>query len=241
MVFIRPGTFRIGSPASEPDRDDGDEGPQTEVIISRSFWMGRHEVTQGEYLDVMGINPSHFNGVRWGSIDYGTDLKRPVEQVSWDDAVAYCAALTDRELEAGLIPVGTAYRLPTEAEWEYACRALTSTRFSYGDDPEYHQLTDYAWFSENSEGRTHPVGKKLPNPWGLYDMHGNVWEWCQDFWVYPGGLVADPIGRQLGVMVRGGGWGFRYEGANNCRSAARQPGRGLETIGFRVVLVPVQP
>ncbi len=198
-VFIPPGTFRMGCPTNELDREEW-EGPQTDVIISGGFWMGKCEVTQGEYLAVTGNNPSWFNGVRqiWDAeremeidVDY-TDLTRPVEQVNWDDAVAYCAALTERERAAGRITANCVYRLPTEAEWEYACRAGTSTRFSYGDDPTYAQLTLYAWFSENSgnpwdwEGTrasTFPVGLKLPNPWGLYDMHGNVWEWCSDVWV----------------------------------------------------------
>jgi formylglycine-generating enzyme required for sulfatase activity len=114
--------------------------------------MGKYEVTQGEYLEVMGSNPSHFNGG-----DYGADLNRPVEMVSWDDAVAYCAALTERERAAGRIPMSHAFRLPTEAEWEYACRAWTSTRFSYGDDPGYTNLTNYTWYWDNSGGTTHPV------------------------------------------------------------------------------------
>jgi eukaryotic-like serine/threonine-protein kinase len=172
MVWIPPGTFLIGSPEDEVDRSEN-EGPQTQVTLTQGFWMGKHEVTQGEYLAVVGSNPSYFNGVQ-GETDYGTDLNRPVESVSWDDAVAYCAALTARERAAGRAPMSYAYRLPTEAEWEYACRAGTTTRFSYGDDPGYTHLRDYAWYEGNSERQTHPVGQKLPNPWGLYDMHGNV-------------------------------------------------------------------
>ena len=172
MVFIPPGTFRMGSPTNEVDRYDW-EGPQTAVTISRGFWLGKHEVTQGEYLAVMGSNPSWFNGDRttaYGGTNYGTDLSRPVETVSWDDATAYCNALTQRERLAGRIGTNSVYRLPTEAEWEYGCRGWTSTRFSYGDDPGYTNLTLYAWYSENSGDTTHPVGQKLPNPWGLYDM-----------------------------------------------------------------------
>ncbi len=124
---------------------------------------------------------------RWGA-NYGTDLNRPVVQVSWYDATEYCAALTERERLAGRIATNSVYRLPTEAEWEYACRGWTSTRFNYADDPGYTNLTNYAWYNANRGGETHPVGQKLPNPWGLYDMHGNVWEWCQDgFATYPGG------------------------------------------------------
>jgi formylglycine-generating enzyme required for sulfatase activity len=170
MVFIPPGTFRMGSPTNEVDRYE-DEGPQTAVTISRGFWIGKYEVTQDEYQAVKGSNPSYFTG----------DSKRPVERVSWFDATNYCAKLTQREVAAGRIASNGVYRLPTQAEWEYACRGWTSDRrFSYGDDPGYSNLTRYAWYGGNSGGTTHPVGQKLPSPWGLYDIHGNVWEWCQD-------------------------------------------------------------
>jgi len=162
MVFIPPGTFRMGSPTNEVDRRDW-EGPQTDVIISRGFWMGKYEVTQGEYLALMGNNPSWFNGVR-DETDYGTDLTRPVEEVSWYDATNYCATLTQRERLAGRIGTNSVYRLPTEAEWEYACRGWTSTRFSYGDDPGYTNLTNYAWYEANSGDTTHPVGRSCRIP-----------------------------------------------------------------------------
>ncbi len=136
MVFIPPGTFRMGSPTNEVDRY-GDEGPQTAVTISRGFWMGKYLVTQGDYLALMGSNPSYFNT----NNGYSLDLTRPVESVSWFDASNYCAALTGQERAAGRIAANSVYRLPTEAEWEYACRAWTSTRFSYGDDPGYTNLT----------------------------------------------------------------------------------------------------
>jgi formylglycine-generating enzyme required for sulfatase activity len=256
MVFIPPGTFRMGSPEDEKDRLDN-EGPQTDVIISRGFWTGKYEVTQGEYEAVMGDNPSWFNGIRqeWDQesqteidVDYGTDLTRPVERVSWFDATAYCAALTERERETGRIPANAVYRLPTEAEWEYACRAWTSTRFSYGDDPGYTNLTNYAWYGDNSEGQTHPVGQKLPNPWGLHDMHGNVFELCQDwFGDYAGGIVVNPQGPAEGSnrVIRGGDWGLwgDWYGAWYCRSAGRgggDPGSVYLHFGFRAVLAPGQ-
>jgi formylglycine-generating enzyme required for sulfatase activity len=140
------------------------------------------------------------------------------------------------------------YRLPTEAEWEYACRGWTSTRFSYGDDPGYTNLTNYAWYSDNSSGTTHPVGQKLPNPWGLHDMHGNVWEWCQDWWSdnLSGGIAVDPQGPVTGLyrVVRGGGWDKWGYGALLCRSASRGLGNSDGSFGrdgFRVVLAPGQP
>jgi formylglycine-generating enzyme required for sulfatase activity len=252
LVFIPPGTFRMGSPPDEVDRWD-DEGPQTAVTISRGFWMGKYEVTQGEYLALMGSNPSWFNGDRTanGGPNYGVDTNRPVETVSWDDATAYCATLTQRERGAERIATNCVYRLPTEAEWEYACRGWTSTRFSCGDDPGYTNLTNYAWYEANSGERTHPVGQKLPNPWGLHDMHGNVWEWCLDWWSdsLPGGTALDPQGPATGEprVIRGGGWrlGMGWNAyAGFCRSAARDDGypyTGSINFGFRVVLAPGQP
>jgi formylglycine-generating enzyme required for sulfatase activity len=236
MVFIPPGTFRMGSPTNEVDRNDWD-GPQTAVTISRGFWMGKYEVTQGEYLAVTGINPSYFTG----------DTNRPVEQVSWYDATNYCGALTQRERAAGRIATNSVYRLPTEAEWEYGCRGWTSTRFSYGDDPGYTNLTNYAWYHDNSPHGTQPVGQKSPNPWGLHDMPGNVWEGCQDWWSYylVGGIAVDPQGPAMGScrVVRGGYWN---NDARPCRSASRSyspplPEPWNDVFGFRVVLAPDQP
>ena len=238
LVFIPPGTFRIGAPMNEEDSSILEPGigehPQTAVTISRGFWMGKHEVTQGDYLAVMGSNPSSFQG----------DTNRPVEMVSWLNATNYCGRLTQRDRAAGRIAPNSVYRLPTEAEWEYACRAWTSTRFSYGDDLDYTELTNYAWYSNNSSGMTHPVGQKLPNPWGLYDMQGNVLEWCQDWYdAYRGGIALDPQGPATGTarVFRGGDW---YHPNNACRSAFRfglPPDSAYYTLGFRVVLAPGQP
>ena len=233
MVFIPPNTFTMGTPANEVNRQP-DEGPQTTVTISHGFWMGKYEVTQGEYLAVTGSNPSGFPG----------DLNRPVESVSWLDATNYCAQLTQQELAAGRIPLGSHYRLPTEAEWECAARAGTSTRFSYGDDSNFTNLTNHAWYWFNSGLGTHPVGQKAPNPWELYDMEGNVLEWTQDWYgPYPGGSVTDPQGpasNPQGVkVIRGGAWDA---GEADCRSGRRLT-EGVHPfihdfiLGFRVVLV----
>lgn len=232
MVFLPGGTFTMGSPASEFGRDTN-EGPQTIVTLARGFWIGKFEVTQGEYLAVTGTNPSAFPG----------DLSRPVSSVSWPDATNYCALLTEREFAAGRIPAGVRYRLPTEAEWEYAARAGSSTRFFYGNDSGYAALGSYAWYFANAALKVHPVGQKLPNPWGLYDMTGNVWEWCQD-WLgpLPGGYATDPQGPSSNPIgwkvIRGGGYDF---GESDCRSARRyffgsHPALTDSNLGFRIVL-----
>jgi Sulfatase-modifying factor enzyme 1 len=225
-----PAIFLMGSPATEEGRDF-DEGPQTLVTLTKVLTMGRHEVTQAEYLAVMGSNPSAAIG----------DMNRPAEQVSWADAQSYCVKFTALEVAAGRIPPTSRYRLPTEAEWECAARAGSTNRFSFGDDPDYVDLGDFAWFTANSDGITHPVATRKPNAWGLYDMGGNVWEWCQDWYSsYPGGTLIDPTGPVSGIerVVRGGsyyydGWLGRSATRNAFRPSSRSP-----QIGFRVVLAP---
>ncbi len=223
----------MGSPTNDLDRAT-DEGPQTTVILTRGFWIGKYEVIQGEYLSVMNTNPSPFPG----------DLSRPVTSVSWPDATNYCAKLTQRELAAGRISAGSQYRLPTEAEWECAARAGTSTRFSYGDDVDYISLGSHAWYASNSGFTPHPVGQKLPNPWGLHDMEGNVVEWCQDwFGLLPGGIQTDPTGPPSSTSGRKVTRGGTFDNTQqSCRSAERSLFNAgpLDTdtdLGFRVVLV----
>jgi formylglycine-generating enzyme required for sulfatase activity len=226
LVWLAAGSSLVGSLNGERDRGM-DEGPQVEVAFGKGFWIGRCEVSQRDYLEVMGVNPSYYVG----------DLDHPVEKISWHEAMEYCAKRTATERAGGVLPEGFEYRLPTEAEWEYACRAGTSTRFSYGDDPEYLRLGRYAWFNGNSDSTTHPVGLKEPNPWGLYDMHGNVWEWCLDHGARTG---EESGGRSSSLRgARGGSW--LYEG-RFCRSANRDsyfPGNRCSDLGFRVILAPV--
>lgn len=218
----------MGSPLTEQDRSPN-EGPQTLVTISRGYWIGRYEVTQGEYEALMGERTFYFDG----------DPYRPADNVDWGEAVEYCAKLTESERNAGRLPVGHVYRLPTSAEWEYACRAGTETRFSYGDDPGYSQLGEYCWYLDNAE-ETHRVGNKLPNPWGLHDMHGNVMEWCLDWCPeqLPGGFVRDPKGPDGGWIhvYRGGGWGHNEPRAHRSAYYIYFPDGRDCLHGFRVVL-----
>jgi len=196
--------------------------------------MGAKEVTQAQYAALMGSNPSYFGG----------NPNFPVEQVSWHDARAYCTALTAQQAALGTVPTGYEYRLPTEAEWEYACRAGTTTEFNTGASLVCNQARFwYSTHSNSSCGSSSPVsvGSYAPNAWGLYDMHGNVLEWCLDsVATYPAGAVTDPFVTGGPIRVfRGGGW---INDSYDCRSAIRDdidPGDSDGIIGFRVVLAPV--
>lgn len=224
LIWIEPGSFTMGSPTEEPERNKA-EGPRMNVTLTKGFWLGKTEVTQQQYELVHGTNPSHF-------VEAGTNA--PVERVSWNDAVAWCAKLTERERSAGRLPAGFVYTLPTEAEWEYAHRSGTTG--SYPREP-----ATAAWYEQNSGGTTHEVALKQPNAWGLYDMGGNVLEWCYDwFGDYRGGAVTDPKGPATGYfrMARGGSWRMS---AIVGRSAARAGGsadRRDYTLGFRLALCP---
>jgi formylglycine-generating enzyme required for sulfatase activity len=219
--LIQPGTFMMGSPESELGRYS-DEG-QHQVTLTKQYYMGNYPVTQSEYARIMGSNPSQFKG----------DC-HPVEQVSWEDATEFLKKLNGLSEER---TAGRFYRLPTESEWEYACRAGSSRAYCFGEDEA--RLGEYAWYGKNSGNKTHPVGQKKPNAWGLYDMHGNVWECCSDwFGEYPSGAVTDPTGASTGSsrVRRGGGWNF---GAANCRSASRywyDPSIRDDERGFRLAL-----
>ena len=236
LVPIPAGEFMMGSrlPAAEVAKrfnDDAEffknEHPRHRVTLTKSFHLGRTEVTQGQWEAVMGTTPWKGKPFFKEGDDY------PATYVSWEDAVEFCRKLSETE--------GVEYRLPMDAEWEYACRAGTTTAYSFGDDES--QLDEYAWIKENTynvggEAYAHTVGQKKPNPWGLYDMHGNVWEWCQDWsGEYPSGDVTDPAGPDSGSdrVIRGSGWGLN---AWHCRSAIRyrgSPSNRGDSLGFRVL------
>ena len=226
FVKIEPGTFTMGSPESEPDRY-GDEGPQREVTISQGFYLGKYEVTQGQWEAVVGTTP--WSGESY--VELGPDY--PAVLVSWNDAQVFIQKLNQA---AG----DSLYRLPTEAEWEYACRAGTTTRWSFGE--EEGKLGDYAWYDGNAwsvgNRHGHKVGSKLPNPWGLYDMHGNVWEWCQDWWsTYPSDAQIDPTGPSAGSprVSRGGNFSGIPPYVRSAIRLLNAPSLSHVTIGFRVV------
>jgi formylglycine-generating enzyme required for sulfatase activity len=230
LVLIPKGTFMMGSPESEEGRKENET--QHEVTISKDYYLGVYEVTQAQYEKVIGKNPSHFQGAIVGN--QNADL--PVEQVSWDDAVEFCKKLSELPEEK---KAGRVYRLPTEAQWEYACRAGSKTAYSFDD--EEGLLLEHGWFNRNSSDRIHTVGLLEPNAWGLYDMHGNVWEWCSDWYGdYPKGALSDPTGPKEGYfrVNRGGSWGNE---AAFCRSADRYrglPSYRFDYLGFRVALSP---
>ena len=222
MVLIPAGEFKMGSPDSDKDALPW-EKPQHRVRITKPFYLGKYLVTEEQWEAVMRIEPSEFRRP-----------KNPVPIASWDDCSVFLGILNAK---VG----GGKFQLPTEAQWEYACRAGSKTRYCFGDDEK--QLGDYAWYYENSGKTTHPVGEKKPNAWGLYDVHGNAWELCQDWWkegYYKESPVDDPTGPTGGLhrVFRGGSW---FDPAGYCRSAFRgriTPGVQTFYLGFRVSRVP---
>jgi formylglycine-generating enzyme required for sulfatase activity len=229
FVRIQGGTFTMGSPASEAGRYDNEV--QHQVTVG-SFYMGKYEVTQKEYQALMGTNPSYFKGDNL-----------PVEQVTWYDAVNYCNALSRKE---GLTPAYTVsgtnvswnrsangYRLPTEAEWEYACRAGTTTPYSSGSS-----VDGAGWYSSNSASTTQPVGTKQANAWSLYDMHGNVWEWCWDWYgAYPSDAQTDPMGASSGSprVLRGGSWSDIGRIVRSAYRLSYTPSYRISFLGVRLL------
>ena len=236
FVLIPAGEFMMGSPAGEEGRGD-DEHPQFRMKITKAFYMGIYEVTQEQYEKVVGKSPSSFKGAR-----------KPVERVSWHDAGEFCSKLSAK--------AGVQVRLPTEAQWEYACRAGTTTAYSFGDEGKnLHRYGNYCdgsntsgeWLQDKAHDdghdKTAPVGSFRPSAWGLYDMHGNVCEWCQDWYdsdYYADSPAADPAGPRSGSgrVVRGGFWG---SWASFCHSTTRRwssPTQSINYYGFRVVFGP---
>ena len=220
---IPAGRFTMGSPSSEEGRYPDET--QHEVVLTRGFFLAETECTQGQWEKVMGGNPSHFKG-----------SERPVERVSWGEAEEYCRKLTAKQRAEGILADGWEWRLPTEAEWEYAARAGTT-------GARYGELEAAAWWSGNSGSETHPVSQKAANAWGLQDMMGNVWEWCADWsGENPTGRMTDPTGPSSGSLrvYRGGSWG---NGARSARSAYRRrddPGNRNYDLGFRPALSSVR-
>lgn len=229
LVLIPAGSFMMGSPPQEKDRSDN-EGPRHEVKISKPFFIGVTPVTQKQWKAVMGNEP-------WEGKYAQANDNNAASGVTWIEAMQFCNKLSAR--------TGRRVRLPTEAQWEYACRAGTQTRFYYGDDPDSALLGDYAWYDKNTfnidQPYPHRVGQKKPNAWGLYDMHGNVNQWCTDWLgVYPSHAVTDPTGPAGGTMrvLRGGSFVI---GPKYCRAAWRNrniPGRRVIDNGCRVVVLP---
>jgi formylglycine-generating enzyme required for sulfatase activity len=220
MVKIPAGSFLMGSPDNDKSAY-GDEKPQHRVNL-QEFYLGKYPITQEQYQAIMGNNPSHSH--------FKDNPKNPVDNVNWNDAQKFCQKLSEK--------TGKKYRLPSEAEWEYACRAGTQTCYYFGDNREV--LGEYAWYKENSGSKTHPVGQKKPNNWGLCDLHGNVWEWCEDGWhdsyensPKNGTAWNDNHSQSENRVIRGGSW-FNYP--RNCRSAFRScVDLRYDHFSFRVV------
>ena len=229
LIEIPAGIFTMGSPAGEKGRVKEREA-QVSVTLTKPFGLGKYEVTQGQWKSVMDLEP-------WlNKSDVRISEDNAATYVRWDDATKFCKKLTDLERQAGKLKASEEYRLPTEAEWEYACRAGTTTAYPFGDELFESELGDYAWFVGNTfhagEPYAHKVGLKKPNPWGLHDMHGNVCEWCSDRFGDERSGGVNPVGTKVYRVVRGGGW-LGHPG--DCRSAFRSNSSNhFQSQGFRV-------
>ncbi len=244
---IPPGTFWMGSPDGEGFPN---EHPRRHVRISRAFYLGIHEVTQAQYRAVMAENPSHFSGSGGGRDKVANRLTdhHPVDSISWLDAVLFCNILSEREdlepyyeIDGETVRVphrsGTGYRLPSEAEWEYACRAGSAGRYAFGDAES--ELAEYAWHKRIAGNHTHPVGRKRPNAWGLHDLHGNVWEWCWDWYdedAYQGAFDHDPTGPLKGTrrVLRGGSFEDISVVLRSATRGQAAPARREQVNGLRI-------
>jgi formylglycine-generating enzyme required for sulfatase activity len=274
MLWCKPGTFMMGSPVSEKDRDDDET--QHEVTLTQGFWLGKHEVTVGQFRKFVESTGYRTDAERKVSFKVGRDTytgivifdfeagkmvddqtstwttllvsseAHPVLGVSWNDTVAFCNWLTEVEGKAGRLPVGYTYSLPTEAQWEYACRAGTTTATSFGDNLSsshanfngnypYGNAVKDRWLKKTAK-----VGSYPANAWGFHDLHGNVWEWCSDWYGdYPDGSASDPVGLSVGSLRVGRGGGWNVYGGGSMRSAIRNwstPGSRFSGLGFRLSL-----
>ena len=219
FVLIHPGSFLMGS-----KQGDADERPAHRVIIAKPFYLGKFLVTQEQWQTLMGSNPSTFPA-----------SQSPVDFVYWDECQTFLRKMGEKA-------PGYTFLLPTEAQWEYACRAGTTTTFFFGDEPR--AAGNYGWFKANSAGSTHPVGLKKPNPWGLYDMCGNVWEWCEDWYgdyqgTNPDNLILSPT-YGAGLCLRGGSWKSDASGLGSAVRHWSAPIWHHHDAGFRVVCLPAQ-
>ena len=243
FCWCPPGSFKMGSPTTEADRSTNEN--QTDVTLSHGFWMQQHEVTQGLWKSVMNSEP----WVEDGDEDYyRSGPEYPAVCVWWDDALEFCKRLTTAERSAGRLAAEEQYTLPTEAQWEYACRAGTKTTYSFGNDAS--QLGDYAWYDANArdigEKYAHIIGQKRANPWKLHDMHGNVCEMCQDLYedTLPGGrdpLVQSSKGADRANRVsRGGSWNFNPARVRSAYRSRSTSDYGYFFLGFRLARSSVQ-
>jgi formylglycine-generating enzyme required for sulfatase activity len=225
MVLIPAGEFMMGSPDSDRSAAN-DEKPQHRVRITQAFYLGKYPVTQEQWTAVMGENPSHFKGP-----------KNPVEWVSWEDCQRFLTRLNEK-------PGLGKWQFPTEAQWEYACRAGSTTIFCFGNDES--GLDEYGWYDKTSGGKPHPVGEKKPNAWGLYDMNGSIWQWCLD-WYDPGyyahSPVDDPTGPATGTerVSHGGSWASPARSARSANHGRIEAGHHGTHLGFRAALAPAEP
>ena len=220
--YIPAGNFIMGSPLSEENRD-ADEGPEHKVIITKGFYLGVYEVTQAQWSQVMGDNPAVFR-------TFAASPNHPVESVSWNECQEFIRKLNEKH-------PGN-FRLPTEAEWEYACRAGSTTPYYWGDKMAQNGSSDYTWANSRSFAMTNPVGTKKPNQWDLYDMSGNVWEWCSDWYgEYQEGLQTNPKGPAEGKLkiFRGGSWYDFYESHRSANRHKHDIDKRYTAIGLRLV------
>lgn len=235
LVWLPAGKFPMGSPKTEKGRRSSHNEAQVRVRLTQGFWLGKCLVTQEQWTQVMGISIQDQAKLARNPL-CGEGPNYPMYYINWNEAKEFCLKYSESERKAGRLPEKWVFDLPTEAQWEYACRADSSQRFCFGDDES--ELDEYAWFANNSHRQTHEVAQKKANAWGLHDMHGNVYEWCQDGWSgkLPGGSDPFVSPKDEYRVFRGGSW---FGGPSDCRSAyrLRHPvNYRCNVLGFRLAL-----